>query len=155
MEIKDRVRHYRAMELEIQEKLMKDGEEKEALAAKNVPMAISSVTDKGKGPMEEIPQASVDQQVKAYLHTSEQIKQKLSRMTSALDPQEITTPQPTEADQVITVVEKDQSEQNQIEEKPFKRLKVLVSSIPTSTIYLTHSREEDERSAYYRGSWKW
>ena len=58
------------MELDIQEKVIKDREEKEALAAKNVPMASSSATYKGKGPMEEIPQAFVDQQVKAYLHTS-------------------------------------------------------------------------------------
>ena len=47
--------------------------------------------------MEDIPQASFYQQVKAYLHTSEQIKQKLNRMTLALDTQEITTSQPTEA----------------------------------------------------------
>ena len=55
------------------------------------------------------------------------------------------TPQPAEAAQVITVVEKAQSEQTHIEEKPFKRLKASVSSIPISTIDLTHSEEEDER----------
>ena len=66
-------------------------------------------------------------------------------MTSALDTQEITTPQPTEAAQVITIVEKAQSEKTHIEEKPFKRLKVSVSSIPNSTIDLTHLEEEDER----------
>ena len=66
-------------------------------------------------------------------------------MTSALYTQEVTTPHPTEAAQVITVVQKSQSEQTQIEEKPFKRLKSSVSSIPTSTIDLTHSEEEDER----------
>ena len=60
-EIRDKVQHYRAMELDIQEKVMKDREEKEALAAKNVPMATNLAIDKGKGPMEEIPQASVDQ----------------------------------------------------------------------------------------------
>ena len=49
------------MELDIQEKVMKDSEEKDALAAKNVPMETSSISDKRKGPMEEIPQASVDQ----------------------------------------------------------------------------------------------
>ena len=48
------------MELDIQEKVLKDREEKEALEAKNVPMETSSVTDKGKFPMEAIPQASVD-----------------------------------------------------------------------------------------------
>ena len=49
------------MEIDIQEKVIKYREEKEALAAKNVPMETDSATDKGKGPMEEIPQASVDQ----------------------------------------------------------------------------------------------
>ena len=85
------------MELDIQEKMVKDKEEKEAQAAKDTSIANISATNKGKSPMEEIPEASVDQQVKAYLHTSEQIKQKLSRMTSALDTQEITTSQPAEA----------------------------------------------------------
>ena len=67
-EIRDRVWNYRAMELDIQEKVMKDKEEKETqattkedLAAKNAPIETSSASAKGKGPMEEIPQASVDQ----------------------------------------------------------------------------------------------
>ena len=46
---------------------------------------------------------------------------------------------------MATVVEKAQLEQTQIEEKPFKKLKVQISSIPASTIDLTHSEEEDER----------
>ena len=46
---------------------------------------------------------------------------------------------------MTTIVEKDQLEQTQIEEKPFKNLKVQVSSIPTSTVYLTHLEEEVER----------
>ena len=66
-------------------------------------------------------------------------------MNSELDTQEIMTLQPAKVSQVITIVKKAQSEETQIEEKPFKRLQVIVSSIPTSTIYLTHSREEDER----------
>ena len=56
------------MELDIKEKVIKDREEKEAqatskeaLAAKNAPMETSSASDKGKGPMEVIPQASVEQ----------------------------------------------------------------------------------------------
>ena len=79
--MRDRVRHYRSMEIDIQEKVMKYREEKEAqattkeaLAVKNTSMETSSDTNKGKGPMEEIPQASIEQQVKYYLHTSEQIK---------------------------------------------------------------------------------
>ena len=46
--------------------------------------------------MEGIPQASVDQQVKALIHTLEKIKQNLTRMTSALDTQEIGTSQTVE-----------------------------------------------------------
>ena len=54
-------------------------------------METSLEIDKGKGPMEEIPHTFVEQQVKAYLHTSEQVKQKLSRMNSTLDTQEVAT----------------------------------------------------------------
>ena len=64
--------------------------------------------------MEEISEAFVDQQVKAYLHTLEQIKHKMRRMTLAFDTQQITTSQPVEIDQVPTIVEKSQLEQNQI-----------------------------------------
>ena len=56
------IRHYRSMELDIQEKLIKDREEKkaqaaakEALAAKNASIETNSGTGKGKAPMEEIP----------------------------------------------------------------------------------------------------
>ena len=55
------VRHYRAMELDIQENMVKDIEEKEAQATKNTSIATSSAIDKGKIPMEEIPHAFVDQ----------------------------------------------------------------------------------------------
>ena len=72
----------------------------------------------------------------------------MSNMNSALDTQEITTSQPVEAIQVTTVVEKAQSEQTHIEEKPLKKLKVQVSSIPTYTIDLTNSEEEDERISH-------
>ena len=122
-----------------------DKEAKEAHATKNTSIATSSATDKGKSPMEEIPRASIDQQVKSYLHTLKHIKQKLSRMNSALDTQKITTSQPVEATQVTTIVEKAQSRKTQIEEKPFKRLNVQDSSIPTYTIDFTHLEEEDER----------
>ena len=54
-EIRDRVRHYRAMELDIQEKMVKYRDAKQAQAAKNTSIATSSATEKGKGPMEEIP----------------------------------------------------------------------------------------------------
>ena len=85
------------MELDIQEKMVKDREAKEAHAAKNISITTSSAADKGKSPIEEIPQASVDEQDKYYLQASQQIKQNLSRMTSTLDNQEIITTQPAEA----------------------------------------------------------
>ena len=97
-EIRDRVKHYKLMELDILERMEKDREErearaatKEALASKNTSVGTSSDLDKGKAPMGEIPHTSLEQQVKDYLQTSKQIKWKLSRMTSALDTQEVTT----------------------------------------------------------------
>ena len=64
------------MELNIQEKVIKDREIKEAKAAAketrastNASSKTSSGTGKGKAPIEEFPQTSVEQQVKAYLHT--------------------------------------------------------------------------------------
>ena len=56
------------------------------------------------------------------MNTSEHIKQRLSKMTSALDTQEIATSQPAEAAQVTTMVEKTKSEQTQVEEQPSKKL---------------------------------
>ena len=57
------------MELDIHENMVKDREAKEAQATKDTHIETSLVTDKGKGVMGEIPQESIDQQVKAYLHT--------------------------------------------------------------------------------------
>ena len=91
--------------------------------------------------MGEIPQTSMEQQVKDYLHTSEQIKQKLNRMTSALDTQEVATSQSTQIAQVTTMVENTQPKQTQVEEKPLNKIKI---SIPVPTIDLTHSEEEEE-----------
>ena len=73
------------------------------------------------------------------MYTSEQIKQILRKMTSALDTQEVTTSQLVEDAQVTTVVEKTQSVQAQIEQKPLKCLESLISAIPTYPIDLTHS----------------
>ena len=99
-EIRDRVKHYRSMDLDILERMEKDREEreaqaatKEALASKTASVGTSSDLDKGKSPMGEIPQISVEQQVKDYLQTSEKIKQKLNMMNSALDTQEVVTSQ--------------------------------------------------------------
>ena len=121
-EFRDRVQHYREMELDIQEKMIRDREEKEAQeiakeakAAKDPSIATSSATDKGKIPMGDIPHAYFDQQVKALIHTSEKIKQKMTRMNSALDTQEIGTSQTVEDTQVTAVANKSQSKQNQVE----------------------------------------
>ena len=43
------------MELDIQENMVKDREAKEAQGAKDTPIETSSATEKGKGPMGEIP----------------------------------------------------------------------------------------------------
>ena len=51
--------NYREMELDIQEKLRKYGEEKEAQAIKDSSVTTSSDRDKGKGPMEGLPQETV------------------------------------------------------------------------------------------------
>ena len=50
-EIRDMVRHYRDMELDIQEKMVKDREAKEAQASKDISIATSSTIDKGKSPI--------------------------------------------------------------------------------------------------------
>ena len=72
-----RVRHYRSMELDIQEKVVRDREGREAksaakkaLASTNASIEPSSDTGKGKSPMEEVPQTSLEKQFKAYLYTS-------------------------------------------------------------------------------------
>ena len=56
-------------------------------------METSRGLDKGKDPIGEIPQTSVEQQAKDYLQTLEQIKQKLNKMNLALETQEVATSQ--------------------------------------------------------------
>ena len=70
--------------------------------------------------MGEIPQTSMEHQVKDYLQTSEQIKQKLNRMTSALETQEVATSQSPKIAQVTTVIENTLPKQTQVEYKPLK-----------------------------------
>ena len=60
-EIRHRIQNYRTMELDIQEKLRKDREEKEALAIKESSVASTSDRDKGKVPMEILPRETVAQ----------------------------------------------------------------------------------------------
>ena len=61
-EIRDRVKHFRSMELDISERMTKDKEEKEArattkeaVASKTASVETSSGLDKGKAPMTKIP----------------------------------------------------------------------------------------------------
>ena len=86
------------MELDILERVTKDREEiesqattKEALVSKIVSVETSSELDKEKYPKGEIPQISVEKQVKDYLQTSN-----LNIITSALDTQEFVTSQSAE-----------------------------------------------------------
>ena len=67
------------MELDILEKMRKYKEEKEAQAAKDSLVTPSSAMDKGKGPMEEIPQVPVAQQVKSLIHTAQHLKKKAGK----------------------------------------------------------------------------
>ena len=137
------------MELDILERMTRDKEErearaatKEALVSKTASVGTSSNLDKGKYPMGEIPQTSVEQQVKDYLQTYEQIKQKLNRMTSALDTQEVATSQSPKIAQVTTLIENTLPKKTQVEDKPseIKKIPILVP-----TIDLTHSEEEEEK----------
>ena len=67
-EIRDRVKHYMSIELDILERMTKEREErearattKEALASKTASVETSSDLDKGKSPMGEMPQTSMEQ----------------------------------------------------------------------------------------------
>ena len=51
-EIRDKVQHYRSMELDIQENMVMEREDKEAQATKDSPIATNCAADKGKCPME-------------------------------------------------------------------------------------------------------
>ena len=46
--------------------------------------------------MEDVPQASVAQQVKTLIHTSQQYKQQLTKMAYVLDIEEVGTTQPVD-----------------------------------------------------------
>ena len=115
-EIRDKVKNYRSMELDILERIAKDREEKEArattkevLRSKTPSVGTSSDLDKGKAPMGENPQVSMEQEVRDYLQTSEQIKQRLNKLTSALNTQEVATSHPIEDAQMTVVNDNIQS----------------------------------------------
>ena len=92
------------MEWDIQEKMRKHKEEKEAQATKDSLVKNSSAMDKGKGLMEDVPKASVAQQVKTLRHIDQQFKQNINKMTSVLDTQELATTQAVVDKQVNVVV---------------------------------------------------
>ena len=87
-ELKDGIQSYRAMQMDLLEKMRKDKEEKESLVTKVPAVATHPDGDKGKGLMENL-EATVAQQVKALMHTSKLSKQKLAVMTSVLDTQAV------------------------------------------------------------------
>ena len=131
------------MELDILEKKRKDKEEKEAQATKHSSVTPSSAIHKGKVPMEDVPQASVAQQGKALIHTSQQFKQKLTNMNSMLDTQEVATTQVVTDKQVNATVTSVCDDQVMDELKPLTSLKVQASSSPAHTIQLTNSDTEE------------
>ena len=117
------------MELDILEKMRKGQEEKEAQAAKDPSLTTSSAMDKGKGPMENVPQEYVAQHVKTLIHTSQQYKQQLTKMASVLHTQEVKTTQLADNAQVTDTALQAHSDHTMVEEKPFKILNIQVSSI--------------------------
>ena len=81
------------MEWDIQETMMIEKEEKEAQATKYSSVKTSSDMDKVKGPMEDVLEESFSQQVKTLIHIAQQFKQKLTKITSMIDTQEVATTQ--------------------------------------------------------------
>ena len=117
-------------------------EENEAQETKEYSVTTSSAMDKGKGAMEDVPQEYVVQQVKTLIHTSQQFKQKLTKMNSMLDTQEIAIAQVVANKQVNATVTSASDDQVMTELKSLTGLKVHVSSSPTHTIELTNSDTE-------------
>ena len=75
------------MQMDLLDKMRKDKVEMESQATKVPSVATHPDRDKGKGPMEDLHEEIVAQQVKALMHTSKQSKQMLAMMTSVLDTQ--------------------------------------------------------------------
>ena len=77
------------------------------------------------------------------MHTSQQYKQQLTKIASLLDTKEVGTTQPADNAQVTATTLQAHFDQTMVEEKPFKILKIQVSSIPASTVDLTNSYVEE------------
>ena len=130
------------MEWDIQEKMRKDKEEKHAQADKDSSVTTSSAMDKGKGPMEDVTQVPIAQQVKTLIHTAQQFKQKLKNMNSMLDTQEFAATQLVANKQVDATVTSTCHDQVMTELQPLIGLKFQDPSSPAHTIDLTNSDNE-------------
>ena len=122
--------------MDLLEKMRKDREEKESHATKFPSVATHPDGDKGKGLMGYLPEATVAQQLKALMHTSKMSKQKLAMMTSVLDTHAAAASQIVVDIQVTSTVTQPNDDQEMDDQKPFKTLKVQVSSSPNPTINL-------------------
>ena len=103
-ELKDKFFGYRAMELDILEKVRKYREEKESQEAKVPPVITYPYGNMGKRPMEDPPHVIITQQLKTMMQTSQESKEKLVQMTSLLDSQVAASSKPTTETQVTTTV---------------------------------------------------
>ena len=68
----------------------------------------------------------MEQEVRYYLQTLEQIEQSLNKLTSTLNTQEIATSHPIEDAQVTTVNDNIQSVLAQIEQEPLKWIQSFI-----------------------------
>ena len=142
-ELKERIQCYKALQISLLEKVRKDIEEKEGEAMKNSSVATFSDEDKGKGLMEDLPEVPVREQVKALILTSTQLKHKLAMMTPVLNTQAVTTNVIVTNIPMIFVVSQPSDNQEIVEQKPFKRLKVKDSSSTAPIIVLVDSNLEE------------
>ena len=103
-ELKIRIQSYRAMEMDLLEKVRKGREEQEAQETKVLLVVTDTEGNKGKDPMQDLPEVTISQQLKVLMHTSQQSKQKLTQITSALDNQATAIAKPIPDIQVTTTV---------------------------------------------------
>ena len=88
-ELKERIQSYRAMQMDLLEKMRKDREEEESQEIKVPSMETHTDGNKGKCPMEHLLEVTISQHLKALMHTSKQSRQKLEMMTSVMDTQAV------------------------------------------------------------------
>ena len=115
------------MEMDLLEKVRKDREEKEAQATKVLSIVTYTEGNKGKYPMQYLPQVIVSQQLKVLMHTSQQSKHKLAQVTSVLENQEVATVKPILDMQVTAIVTTIVEEQVSVDVKPLKKKNTQVT----------------------------